>query len=268
LTLLEGFLGSIVILSKVRAQRLVLTGSYLGLAPALAAISLRIPYFLLEFNRIAGRVNRYLAPYAYEVELGVPLAYPIRGRSILTGVPLRPELSSLKRKDDGRTVIFLGGSQGASVLNWASLEVARARPELRFLVLAGDRDYPALIRAQRPQNLQIFPFLPDPTPLYQLASLAVSRAGGIAIAELASSGIPMILVPFPYASDDHQTANARWIERKGAGVMLEQGRLKELAKLVGELIGDSQRLKEMSARACVIFDRNGARLIAERVLKC
>lgn len=253
---------------RVRPERVVLTGGYPALAPALAARLLGIPYFLLEFNRIPGRVNRYLAPYAREVELGYPLERGLKGRAVLTGVPLRRALLKVGRRDDGRTVLFLGGSQGATALNRAAIEVARGMPGLNLLILAGDRDYPGMVKGLKLNNVRSFPFLPDPTRLYELSSLAVSRAGGVGIAELASARVPMILVPFPYASDNHQYANARWIEENRAGVMLPQEKLSELPQLIDRLLSDPERLRELTEQAQRLIRSDGARLIAQRVIRC
>lgn len=256
------------ILFRTRPDRLVVTGGYPSLAPALAARLLGIPYFLLEFNRIPGRVNRYLAPYAREVELGYPLKSGLKGRVVLTGLPVRPEFRRLNRRDDGRTVLFLGGSQGASPLNRAAIEVGLKMPRLNLLVLAGDRGYSEVERGVEPKNVRFFPFLLDPTPLYEISSLAVSRAGGMGIAELAQAGVPMILVPFPHASDNHQSANARWIEENRAGVVLPQERLSELPQLIAMLLSEPERLKEMAERAQRLIRTDGAQLIARRVIGC
>jgi UDP-N-acetylglucosamine--N-acetylmuramyl-(pentapeptide) pyrophosphoryl-undecaprenol N-acetylglucosamine transferase len=253
---------------RPRPDALVAAGGYVSAAPLAAAWFRRVPYFLLEQNRVPGRVTRLFAPGARRTFLGFPTVTRLPGDSEVAGNPLRPGPAAGLRADDGRTVLVLGGSLGARALNLAALDAAAALTNLRFIILAGRRDH-ALVKARvRSANCELVEFTDRPEELYRQATIAVSRAGGMVLSELVASGIPAILVPYPHATDRHQEANAEWLASNGAAITLDQNHLSGLTVLIRGLIDDAPRRSRMEAAARELARPDAAATIARRIREC
>jgi len=226
-----------------------------------AAWLLRRPLVIHEQNSIAGFTNRLLAGLAREVLEAFPGSFSAKRRTRVVGNPVRREIAALPPPEvrlAGRTgplrLLVLGGSQGALALNE---QVARAvatlpaalRPELWHQ--AGertlDRAEAAYADAKLPARVEAF--IEDMAAAYAWADLVVCRAGALTIAELAAAGLASILVPFPAATDDHQTRNARFLVDAGAAVLLPQFELTP-ERLAGEIAALAQDRGQLLARAC------------------
>lgn len=251
----------------VKPDAVVAAGGFVSLAPLAAAWMSRIPYYLLEQNCIPGRVTRLYAAGAREVFLGFPLEQRLSGNCVVTGNPLRPSMRGVQA-DDGRTVLVLGGSLGARALNLAALDAAAALANLHFIVVTGSRDHALISSLVRSHNCELVEFTSQPEKLYSRATIAVSRAGGLVLSELMAFGIPAILVPFPYATDGHQEANARFAAAAGAGILLEQSGLSSLTESIRSLIEDRSRREKMSRAAKKAARPDAAKAIADRILQC
>jgi len=247
---------------------LVAAGSYVSAAPLLAARLRSKPYFLLEQNCIIGRVTRFFAPSARESFLTFPTVRPFPGAHVITGSPLRPTLQEGRREDNGRTVLVLGGSGGARALNLAALDTAAALTNLEFIILTGRRDFELVRSLVRSRNVELVEWTFQPEELYRRATIAISRAGGLVLSELLSFGIPAIIVPFPYATDGHQHANAQYLASIGAATVLDQSRLSGLTTLVRSLISDEQQRQQMAHAARAAARPQAGRVIAERIVQC
>ncbi len=267
-TFLRGVIRSWSLVRGFDPDAVVAAGGYVGAAPLLCAQILGKPFFLLEQNRIPGRVTRFFAPRARECFLAFPAAGKTGPNRMVTGNPLRPEIAVGKRSDDNRTVLVLGGSQGARALNLAALDAAAALTNLRFIILAGRRDYNLVKSRVRSGNCELVEFTDRPEELYKQATIAVSRAGGMVLSELVAFGIPAILVPFPYATDRHQDANAQYLASIGAAIILDQNRLSGLTSSVHALINDEQRRKKMAQAAREAARPDAAQVVAERIVQC
>jgi UDP-N-acetylglucosamine--N-acetylmuramyl-(pentapeptide) pyrophosphoryl-undecaprenol N-acetylglucosamine transferase len=165
-------------------------------------------------------------------------------------------------------VLVLGGSLGARALNFAAMELAQQLPDLHFIIQTGRRDYQDISRKVRElslKNIELFDFTLTIQDYYVRAGLALSRAGGMVINEILAFGLPSILVPFPFATDSHQQANAQHVAREGASLQIDQSRLPELADLIRNLFAHPEKLAEMSANARRIAKPDAAREIAERI---
>lgn len=263
-----GMLRACRMMRRVRPAAVVAGGGYVGVAPLFCARTTGRDYFLLEQNRIPGRATRLFANGARECYLTFPLERPLGGNCVVTGSPLRVALSVTVRQHDGRTVLVLGGSGGARALNLAAFEAARQLGNCRFIVLTGTRDYHSIRALGVPDNCELIDFTDEPERLYRRATLAVSRAGGLVLSELVACGIPAILVPYPYAADRHQAANADYLESVGAAQVLVQERLPGLTAAIATLIGDPSRLQTMSAAARSIARPTAASTVAERIERC
>lgn len=261
------------VLMKVKPKAIVATGGFSAIGPLLWAIVLSLPFFLLEQNRIPGRTTKYFSRWAKKVFLGFPLVKPFKGRTFYSGNPLRSQFKNCQRQDDGRTVLVLGGSQGAYFLSLLGVELASLMPDLRFIVQTGKRNFPLIKDKVKSANCQLIDFTNSVEELYRQATIVISRAGGIALSEISVFGIPSILIPFPFATDNHQQANAQFLAQNRAAIVLDQCRRSEISQdfvmktknLIESLIIDPNRLKEMSINAKRIAKTDSAEIIAKRI---
>ncbi len=261
--------------TQLKGSALLAFGSYASVPALLAARALRVPYWLMEQNVIPGATIRLFASKAKGVFTTFPDTRLPRGtRALWVGNPLRPELRPLGRDEalrfwgfDSRPVVLvLGGSLGARTLSVAAYRLTRKMPEVQFLIITGKRDY-GLFDKKRGENFLVVDFVEDMSYAYSAASLAVSRAGGGAIAELAFFGVPAVLVPYPFAADRHQHANARSYASLGGAVVLEEseGFEEELEGLLWELLGDPGRLRQMARGARSFAKPDAARRVLEKI---
>ncbi len=266
--LLRGLVRSSRVMRRLSPDAVVAAGGYVSAAPLLWARLAGTPFFLLEQNCIPGRVTRLFAARARECFLTFPVKGGFDARCSVTGSPLRAAIAAGGRKDDGRTVLVLGGSGGARALTLAALDAAKTLVNLRFVILTGTRDYEMVRSRAVSSNCELVKFTDRPEELYRRATIAVTRAGGMVLSELVAFGIPAILVPFPYATDGHQDANAQHLVSVGAATLLDQGRLSGLTSLVHELMGNRERLEKMARAAHAAARPDAAKVIAERIQRC
>jgi UDP-N-acetylglucosamine--N-acetylmuramyl-(pentapeptide) pyrophosphoryl-undecaprenol N-acetylglucosamine transferase len=263
-----GVFRAMAMLRRVSPDAVVATGGFASAAVLSAAGLMGVPFFLLEQNCIPGRVTRTFARRARESFLAFPTEKPFPGPHSVTGNPLRPELARNGRNDDGRTVLVIGGSLGAQALNLTALDCAAALGNMSFIILSGQRDYQFIRARVRSHNCEVIEFTDHPEDLYRRATIAVSRAGGVVLSELVAFGIPAILVPFPYAVDRHQDANAQYLASVGAAAVLDQNRISGLIAAIRTLMEDDKRRREMEQAALAVARPDAAQRISERVKSC
>jgi UDP-N-acetylglucosamine--N-acetylmuramyl-(pentapeptide) pyrophosphoryl-undecaprenol N-acetylglucosamine transferase len=214
---------------------------------ALIALMLRKPLIIHEQNALAGFTNRWLAPFATRVLTGFPRALRRRD-AIFIGNPVRREIAALPEPEqrlagrDGRLrLLVLGGSLGARTLNEVVPEALKGmapeqRPEV-WHQTGRDLIDQALERYRRARvQARVEPYIEDMAAAYGWCDLVVCRAGALTIAELAAAGVGAILVPYPYAVDDHQSVNARFLTDVGAACVVRNEELDapKLAALLGQ----------------------------------
>jgi UDP-N-acetylglucosamine--N-acetylmuramyl-(pentapeptide) pyrophosphoryl-undecaprenol N-acetylglucosamine transferase len=246
-------------------------GGYVAGPVGLAAVLRRVPLVLAEADSHMGLSNRLLAPRARRV----CLAFPIPGREgeryLVTGrpVPSRVEdragaRAALGIGADERCVLVFGGSLGARSVNETAI-AAFADAPYRVLHIAGRRDFPDL--APPGPHYDLRDYLDDFGRALVAADVAVARAGG-SIFELAQYGLPAVLVPYPHATADHQTANARWMEQGSAAVVIADAALtpQGLRAAVDAILLDEERLRSMAAASLRLARPDAARDIARAVL--
>jgi UDP-N-acetylglucosamine--N-acetylmuramyl-(pentapeptide) pyrophosphoryl-undecaprenol N-acetylglucosamine transferase len=258
-----------------RARRVLGGGGYVAGPVALAAWSRRIPLVLTEADSHLGLTNRVLAPLARRVCLAFPIAGRRGRRYRVTGRPVPPVNTD---RDGSRAafgierweqcVLVFGGSLGSRTINEAALEGLDGA-SFRVLHVTGVRDWPTLAARRRSPGYDLREYLDRRSFGQALAAsdLVVARSGG-SIFEIAAYGRPSILVPYPDASGDHQRANAAWMERAGAAVVLDDAECSgpRLAAEVGRLIGDPARLAAMGRAAHALARPDAAVAVATIVL--
>jgi UDP-N-acetylglucosamine--N-acetylmuramyl-(pentapeptide) pyrophosphoryl-undecaprenol N-acetylglucosamine transferase len=198
------------------------------------------------------------------------------GRTEITGLPVREEFFSIPPKPHGGTftVLITGGSQGSRTLNRAAREswplFARATAPVRILHQSGAQAFEELRAAFAQTGLQgeVVPFLADMPAAFASADLVVCRSGAGSVSELAAAGKPSVLVPFPFAADDHQTRNAEVMQRGGAARLVADSEMsgQKLFALVCELAKAPETLARM-ADAARRFARPGAARRAADILE-
>ena len=238
-------------------------GGFVTGPAGIAARLLRKPLLLHEQNAVPGLTNRWLARLASQLMQGFPNAFSPSLQPVTTGNPVRqriadiaPPAERLGSREGPVRLLVLGGSQGAQALNEmvpAALGLldAEQRPEvwhqtgIKHAALARKRYQQAGVTAR------LVPFVEDMAAAYEWADLVIARAGASTVSELATVGLPAILVPYPYAVDDHQRFNAMYLERVQAAIVLLQADLSatRLSGLLRDLAANRQRLLQMAIAA-------------------
>lgn len=277
-------------LSRIRPSVVVGMGGYVAAPALLAARMLGVPTCLHEQNAIPGRANRLLSRFATQTTAAhVAALEDLRGkRRSFLGNPVSRALleadadfgrAKFGLSPDRPALLVLGGSQGAARLNEIVFEAAalmneRLGPEMapQFLWAAGEKHAAAwkerAEKAGLSKTLLVHGFIDDMPSAYAAADLAIARAGAGTISEIAAVGLPAILVPYPHARDDHQTANARELSQAGGAMVECEGRLNPalLAARVEQLLFSPDRLRRMSAAAMAQARPHAAWEMARMVL--
>ena len=259
------------VLADLRPAAVMGAGGYVAGPVVLAAVLRRVPLVLCEADSHLGLTNRLLAPVAKRVCLAFPIAGRDGDRYLVTGRPIPPPATDRKaaRERFGigaeeTCVLVFGGSQGARSINHAAVE---AFTGARFHVLhaAGERDLPDL-QAPGP-HYDLRGYISEFGEALLASDLVIARSGG-SIFEIAAAGRPAVLIPYPYATADHQTANARYMEEAGAAIVIPDDELTpaRLAAEVGGLLADQGRLAAMARASAGLAKPDAARDIAREVL--
>ena len=244
---------------RFRPDVAVSCGGYAAGPAVMAARILGIPCIVLEQNAVPGVTNRILGKFARRIIAALPVKGFAPDKVRVLGNPVRADL--LRVRDTGYTqsetpqILLFGGSQGARALNEAMMELApileQKEVNVRIVHQTGRLDYErvkAHYKSQGIQRIEARQFIDDMASEYEAADLVICRAGATTIAELTVVGRPSILVPFPFAVDDHQTANALELENLGAALHLPQTELSadKLLELIQSFLADSEKLNAMA----------------------
>lgn len=226
------------IIRKEQADVVIGMGGFTSLPPVMAGHYMGLRTYVHESNAMPGKSNRLTARWCTAVMVGLKEAVARFGghRCIVTGTPVRDELRHLPGREEAReklglpqdkTVILVtGGSQGARNLNSLLIDAAKADPEVHYFVIAGRLDYERVsgLAAGAP-NITVIGFCSDMPAAYAAADGVIARSGASTLTELSFIGKACLLVPFPFAADDHQSFNARVFSDAGAAVMYQQSEL-------------------------------------------
>ena len=268
------------LLRSIGADAVLGGGGYVAAPVGLAAWSARIPLALTEADSHLGVANRLLAPLARRVFLSFPLPGRAGGKYLVTGRPVPSDTGRAARRAarerfgipfEARCLLVFGGSLGARRLNHAAIDAFGAEAPWAILHASGRRDHDELrhrlAELGSPPNYRLFPYVAPFADALAAADLVAARAGG-SVLEVAAAGLPSILVPYPHATADHQTANARYMERAGAAVVVPDAELDgpRLAREVSALLEAPERLEAMAAAARAASRPDAADRIADELL--
>ena len=222
------------LMARSAPRAVVAFGGYVC-APALAASRvLGIPYFIHEQNTVAGLVNRLFAKGARRVFAGLPLAggKKLGEKTDITGTPVRQRSETYERFDypsgfdkSKKTVLICGGSQGAQTMNYCLVEPVRHWAEKRFQVVwqTGNAGFNEVVAALGSvKSVFTVPVIDDLYPYYACADIVVGRAGASTLAEIAYFGLPCVVIPLPWATENHQWTNAGMVEAQGWALRIKQ----------------------------------------------
>ena len=257
-------------------------GGFVAGPAGLGAVLARTPLVLTEADSHLGLANRLLANRARRVCLAFPIAgregerYPVTGRPVPAAVFEADRVAARERfgiPAEARCLLVMGGSQGARSINLAAVEAFAERGERDFHVvhLTGRRDFDEVERrlaaAPHGDRYTLLAYEPDLGDALAACDLVLGRSGG-SIFELTAAGRPAILVPYPHATADHQSANAAWMAEAGAAMAIRDEELsaERLEEEAGRLLGDGGRLAAMANASASLAHPDAARRVADEVL--
>lgn len=287
LTAVRGLVEAVGLLRNVQPDVVVGTGGYVSGPVGLAANLLRIPLIIQEQNAWPGLTNRSLAKHAQTIF--VPFEettqyLPARARVVVAGNPVEVPRSMTRaaaREDLGldpgvRVLMATGGSQGAQAVNALMLDVLpqiERNPKWGMIWATGKRYYEAVATQIQERfaagldrsRIQVVEYFYEIATVYRAADLFVGRAGAMTVTDCLAFGLPMVLIPSPHVSEDHQTKNAQAVVRRGAGIIVPEPELRQHQHELLALLNDGARLQEMGQQAARIFDSGALERIVQTI---
>ncbi|MBV9387558.1 MAG: undecaprenyldiphospho-muramoylpentapeptide beta-N-acetylglucosaminyltransferase [Chroococcidiopsidaceae cyanobacterium CP_BM_ER_R8_30] len=267
------------LLKQRNFQGVFTTGGYIAAPALIAARTLSLPVILHEANAIPGKVTRWFSPWCSAIALGFePTAqYLPRTKTTYTSTPVRSQFRlgatsefpplDLPIPEAVPLIVVFGGSQGAVAVNQIVRQCAKTWLDAGAWIvhLTGDKD-PDAASLKHSQYFSL-PFYDNMAGLLHRANLAISRAGAGSLTELAVTGTPSILIPFPYAAEDHQSYNAAVFQSAGAAIVFQQAQLtpQMLTSQVVSLLQSPQQLEQMAQAARAITVPDSAERLAKLV---
>ncbi|MBF8437637.1 undecaprenyldiphospho-muramoylpentapeptide beta-N-acetylglucosaminyltransferase [Halanaerobiaceae bacterium Z-7014] len=262
------------ILKEIEPDIVVGTGGYVSGATILAARLLNIKTLIHEQNSVPGLTNKISAKFVDKIAISYEQTeryFNKKDKVILTGNPVRKEILTTCSKDarekfsfpkNNDVLLVMGGSQGAASINELMLEIYDDLIEvdnLNIIHITGEKDYKNIKRKVDTYDLLdgkiiISSFMDDIENALAVANLVISRAGAVSIAEITALGLPSILIPYPYATNNHQEKNARVLEESGAAIIYKDDEFnsKLIFNKIKELLSDRNKLDKMSCASSMI----------------
>ena len=273
-SLLFSFWESARLIRRVKPDVVLGLGGYVAFPGGMMASLLNRPLALHEQNAVPGLANRVLSTVSDKVMVAFPRALKA---AEWTGNPVRGEIAAIaspEKRFQGRQgplrILAVGGSLGAQALNEAVPKALALLSQPASVVhQSGEKHLQALRKNYSDAGVEgeLVAFIDDMARRYAEADLVICRAGAVTIAELSAGGMASILVPFPHAVDDHQTANARFLADQGAAILVPQKEMtaEKLAALIGSL--DRPKLLDMAKKARALGKPDAASLVARRCME-
>lgn len=267
------------LLKKYRPDVVIGVGGYSSGPVVLTAATMGIPTLIAEQNALPGFTNRVLGRFVRAAAVSFSEARAFFGdKAVITGNPVRAEFFNVPEKhaDDDRIHLLLtGGSQGARAINEAMIAalplLQSESARLAITHQTGEKDFDKVKAAYTEQGIaaEVKPFIERIVDEFARADLVICRAGATTVAELAAAGRPALMIPFPFAADDHQRKNAEAVVRAGAGRMILQADLtgEKLAAEILQLVRAPQMLRQMAAQSRELAHQDAAASVVALALK-
>ena len=279
--LIPGFFESVKVIKEFGPDAVIGVGGYASAPLLMAARFLRIRTAIHEQNALPGVTNRTLGKVVNTVFVSFPgsIGFFPEGKVVVSGNPLRREiLKGLKRpavssqQSEKKTILIFGGSLGAHRINMAVLEMIGQINEpdrWRIIHQTGEKDYKEVKEGYIEADWQtdVRPFIYDMASAYSEADLVICRAGATTVAELTAAGKPAILIPYPFAADDHQRVNAESLVKAGGGVMILEKDLtgEGLASEVERLLDNGDILRSMGEKAGTLARLDASKFVVDEI---
>jgi len=269
------------ILADFRPDVVLGVGGYASGPAVMAAYLMGCPTAIAEQNALAGNTNRILGKFVDRIFLTYEQSkgrFPARKVSV-TGNPVRAAFAaSLKESPKTRAfrqILIFGGSQGAAAINKTVVAMLpllqKIKDRVRVVHQTGERDEETVRQAYAKAGMEaeVRPFIVDMVSAYAASDLIICRAGATSLAEITVAGKASVLIPFPYAADDHQTENARAMVEAGAAAMIRESDLtaETLYSLVASLLGDDKKLRDMEEKSKALGRPDAAASIVDACVK-
>ncbi|NRB41442.1 MAG: undecaprenyldiphospho-muramoylpentapeptide beta-N-acetylglucosaminyltransferase [Pseudomonadales bacterium] len=268
---------SIAVIKKVKADCVLGMGGFAGGPGGVAAKLLAKPLLIHEQNAVAGTTNKILAPLAKRVLQAFPAAFAGNNKATTVGNPVRADIKAVYENDDENLhVLVLGGSLGAKAINELMPELVNVMgTRIQLWHQTGVRhidDVKALYKnadIKASDQIKVAAFIDDMAAAYAWADVVICRSGAMTVSEIAVAGLPAIFIPYPFAIDDHQTANAKWLVDENAAFLMPQEAMTvaSLEKILTSLIDDAQLLKNMQEKAESVAISNASETVAKICLE-
>jgi len=284
----KGVYDAFKILEEQNFDLVIGGGGYVSAPILFAAFILREPFFIFEQNVVPGRTNRLFGRFAKAIFTGFPDVYNYfpKNKTVFSGNPVREIIFTTTKKDAAmemglslsgtlKTLLVFGGSGGASVLNKVFSKIVvpfYQNTNAQIIFITGERDFEkvrSILPSNLPASIKVLPYLEHMEYALKLADFAVARGGAMTLTELSLMKIPAIIVPFPFARDDHQFKNATLLSQKGCIEIIREDALTEKL-LLDRLIyyfSHNDIINKMGEKCAGVFPKNAADIIYERILK-
>ncbi len=234
-------------------------GGYITAPVVMAAHKAGYKTIIHEQNSIPGISNKILAKYADKVLVSLPgsVQYFDKNKTVYTGNPRSEEIVKIKPlkkselgfSDEKKLVVIVMGSLGSATINQKELELVPKfeGKDYQVLLITGEKYFASYDKIKIPKNVKVFPFVKNLINVLKVTDLIVSRAGASTLAELTAIGLPSILVPSPYVTNNHQYKNAQELEKVGAAIILEEDKFASdtLILLIDQVLKDDEKYKQM-----------------------
>jgi UDP-N-acetylglucosamine--N-acetylmuramyl-(pentapeptide) pyrophosphoryl-undecaprenol N-acetylglucosamine transferase len=280
----KSFLAARTLIRAFQPEVVIGAGGYVSGPVVLTAALLKLPTVVMESNALPGWTNRVLARFVDKAAVSFDAALPFfRGKAVVTGNPVRREFFEIPERDhdaagNGQfSVLVFGGSQGAHAINEAMIAALPALSDLkdglRIMHQTGEADFEtaqaSYLAAGWSERASVTKYIDNMVAAFAAVDLVVCRAGATTTAELIAAGKASVMIPFPFAADDHQRKNAEALERAGAGRMILQEDLsgERLAQEITALIREPDRITAMQQAARKLARGNAAAAVVDMIEK-
>jgi UDP-N-acetylglucosamine--N-acetylmuramyl-(pentapeptide) pyrophosphoryl-undecaprenol N-acetylglucosamine transferase len=287
---LNSIISSFKLIKNIKPDLVIGTGGYVSSSVALVSSIIGIPTFIHEQNAIPGITNQILSLTSRIVFISFPESKKYfwrKNKTVCLGNPVREEIWQGNKKElikkigmdsDKKTILVFGGSKGASIINKTFLNCLDLIDETvwdrwQILIISGKDDYvrvkEMLTNCKYKKNIYVLSYLYEMEDAYELADLVICRSGATTVAELTAKGLPAILIPYPYATGDHQLYNARNLENKHAAIIITQDDLseKKLSLEISQLLLNEKRIKRLAQNSKNMGNRKAAEEIINSIFQ-